>query len=179
MRRVVSECATLLQGGVSLGKGVRLLSLRLALQSPRPREHTRPDAHRHRHRRRRRSLVVRGAHRFRFALERPRFGLRGLLGVASLRQALGGGHRLHITSALALGHFGLLSSVLTAHRAVTTEAPRRQSCSNWSPPCKFGKCREILTKCRERPDQSQQKSGEFQVFRWQSPYSKEQGGDHC
>src|SRR5207253_10151451 len=62
-----------------------------------------------------------------------------LLGVRSLGPALGGGRCLHIMSMLALGHFGLLSSVLTAHRAVTTEAPRRPNGAGGEEPVDTGR----------------------------------------
>jgi hypothetical protein len=54
----------------------------------------------------------------------PRLGLARLLGIGGLRPVFGPGRRFRTMGALALSHFELLS-VMTAHRAVTTEAPRR------------------------------------------------------
>jgi hypothetical protein len=39
-------------------------------------------------------------------------------------------------------------------------------------PCNFGKCREILTKCREVAIGTQLKAGRSQGFGWTSPYSR-------
>ena len=40
------------------------------------------------------------------------------------------------------------------------------------------KCRVILTKCREALIPTRLKAIGSQSFRWHSPYSQEQGGDH-
>jgi hypothetical protein len=43
-------------------------------------------------------------------------------------------------------------------------------------PCNFGKCREILTKCREKASVTQLKPVRSQKLEWGSPYSGSREG---
>jgi hypothetical protein len=68
-----------------------------------------------------------------------------------------------------------MSAVLT-HPEITLQRPdwvadEPVGCEPVSP-CNFGKCREILTKCREEEAVTRLKAVRSQKLGWDSPYSK-------